>query len=346
MKNSTSPFPSLQRRGKHVLLVTLSNIGDAVLTTPVLQRLIDRADRPRVSVLAGPKVADLFRHDPAIAEVIVHEKHAPWKTKLALVRELRSKGFDEVVDLRHTLFPFLILGWRAWLQLFRRRSGSGHQVQRHLQTAFGKHVAEEQVRFRLHLPQEIIRAAKELLAPLGNEDFMAIAPGAASDLKRWPLESFAQIIASEEKSRIVLVGGAESQSLGERLIQNGDARIVNLIGKTTLLELAAVLQRSSLLLSNDSGPMHIAAAVGTPVVAIFGPSDAKRYGPYGDQHRIVRLDLPCSPCGQAQCPLGTHACMRDLGVDHVLDVVQMSLREGVSRRSNPGKIATPLRASR
>ena len=295
---------------KKILFITLSNIGDAVLTTPVLQGLLNRSDQPDVSVLVGPKAAELFQRDPAIREVIVYDKHDGWREKLKLLRMFRAKRFDEVVDLRNTVFPLLLLGWKGLFSMLKlnRKRGAVHAVEDHLRRAFGD---AQDARFRVFIPQEAQQRAEQFLKD-SQGPWIGVAPGAASDLKRWPSERFAEIaqrIHCAGYGRVVLLGEAK-----DRMDVPGS---LNLIGRTSLLDLAAVLKCCSLLLTNDSGPMHLAAAVGTPVVAIFGPSDARQYGPFGQGHRIVRLDLSCSPCGQAQCPLGTHACMKDLDVEKV-----------------------------
>ena len=306
---------------KRILFITLSNIGDVVLTTPVLQGLLDRPDQPTVSVMVGPKAADLFQHDPALHEVIVYDKHAGWTEKLKLLSKLRDKRFDEVVDVRNTLFPLLLLGTKGLFSRSRlaRTPRWQHAAQVHLHRALPR---EMEVKFRIFVPQEAERRAEELLQGI-KEPFIAVAPGAASDLKRWPLQRFAQIIRRVQighDASVVLVGGPMDRILVAPLRENIPG-LLDVTGRTTLCELAAVLKRSSLLLTNDSGPMHIAVAVNTPVVAIFGPSDFRRYGPFGQFHKVVRLDLPCSPCGQAQCPLGTHACMQDLDVEKVWESV-------------------------
>ncbi len=324
---------------KKILFITLSNIGDVVLTTPVLQNLLDRPDHPAVSVMVGPKAAELFWHDPAVREVIVYDKLSGWANKLALAKRLSAKHFDEVVDVRNTLFPLALLGLRGLGSLTRGWSRSkGHASRRHLRRAFRR---DENVTFRIYVPEEAEHHANELLKDVSGS-FVAIAPGAASDLKRWSLQRFASLarrIVQDSHAQVVLLGDAKDQTLVAPL-KESIPYLVDLTGRTTLLDLAAVLKRSKLFITNDSGPMHIAVAVGTPVIAIFGPSDAGRYGPIGEHDQIMRLDLSCSPCSQAQCPLGTHACMEDLQVEQVWSSVEKSLR-GAPRRSNPVEIATP-----
>lgn len=321
-----------------VLFITLSNIGDVVCTTPVLRALVDRPDHPRVSVLVGPKAAALFQGDAALDKVIAYDKHMSLGQKLMFVRLLKTKGFDEVVDLRNSLFPVAILGWRGLRSLFLSRGKkAGHAVLRHWRRAFGKDPVASELLFHVQASEKAQKRAEALLSGVQGP-FVAVAPGAASDLKRWPLEKFAEILRRLGKAgfgQAVLVGGPENQSLSAKLQELAPGCALDLTGKTNLPELTAVLKRASVVLSNDSGPMHIAAALGTPVVAIFGPSDSRRYGPFGAGHAVVRQELPCSPCGKAQCHLGTHACMVDLETEQVWKALETSFRASVSWRSNP-----------
>lgn len=237
----------------------------------------------------------------------------------------------------------------AW----QKKMGGEHAVLRHWRQAFGSYSGPEKIKFRVSIPAESRAQAAEILREQGRP-WIAVAPGAASDLKRWPLEKFGEIIRRIVRGgygNVLLLGGAENRAHVEMLKEWISCPFLDLVGKTSLPDLAAVLERSAVLISNDSGPMHLAAAVGIPVVAIFGPSDAKRYGPYGDRHKVVRLDLPCSPCGKAQCPLGTHACMRDLDVEKVWHAVQLLLRGVLPKADDEAirsyiEITTPLRGSR
>ncbi len=296
-----------------VLFITTSNLGDAVLTTPVLQRLIDRHGAGNVSVMAGAKAAPLFQDDAALAQVIVYDKRAGLRDKFRLLRMLRRQHFDQVVDMRRTLFPLLVKGLRGLPSALRAGRRPGHAALEHWQNAFGESVAAGDLHWRVVVGGEAARRANALLAG-GHGPFVAIAAGAASDLKRWPLQRFAAVankIQKEIGAMPVFLGGEAERDLAG-VLKRACPQALDLIGKTDVPTLAAVLKRCELLLTNDSGPMHVAAALGIPVISLFGPTDAARYAPVGTQHRMLRLDLKCSPCKQAQCPLGTHACMQDL----------------------------------
>jgi heptosyltransferase I len=157
--------------------------------------------------------------------------------------------------------------------------------------------------------------------------FVAVNPVAFWETKLWQDEKFAELcdrIRTEIGIGVVLTGGEAGRL--DRICGRMKTAAANLGGRTTLRELACLYRQASLVVTTDSGPMHIAAAVGTPVVALFGPTDPDRTGPYGPGHRVIRRELPCSPCLRKQCE--TKKCMQDIGVGEVFDAV----REMVSLR--------------
>jgi heptosyltransferase-2 len=172
----------------------------------------------------------------------------------------------------------------------------------------------------LRCPPEWDARAAELLD--GSRPWIAIAPGAQfGGAKQWLPERFAAVarrVAAETGSGVALLGTDAERPLAGRIAALLDGPAANLCGRTALPELAGVLARVRLLLSNDSGPMHVAAALGTKVVAVFGPTDWRETAPVGDAHRLVREPVHCSPCLLRECPID-HRCMRRVTVDRVLD---------------------------
>src|SRR5207247_7538000 len=130
-------------------------------------------------------------------------------------------------------------------------------------------------------------------------------PSARWETKRWPLESFAAVgdrLQQDEATRVVLIGGRDERPVGKQVMRAMQTAPIDLMGQTTLKELIALLRRARLLVTNDSGPMHLAAAVGTPVIALFGPTDLARTGPYGAGHTVLRTAAPCTPGSTRRCP--------------------------------------------
>jgi lipopolysaccharide heptosyltransferase II len=166
-----------------------------------------------------------------------------------------------------------------------------------------------------------------------RETVCVLHPAARWETKRWPAERFAGLadrLIAEKELRVVLVGGRDQLRQVADVERQMKKRALNLGGSTTLLQLAALLRRANLLITNDSGPMHLAAAVGTLVVAVFGPTDPRRVGPYGDGHIALRKNIDCSHCNRRRC-VRDALCMRAIEVDEVLDAVRKITRLGLLR---------------
>jgi ADP-heptose:LPS heptosyltransferase len=190
---------------------------------------------------------------------------------------------------------------------------------------------------RLDVPAEVRERARELLrgyrAPL-----VGIHASGGRDIKQWPVERFADVasrLARERGATIVLTGNTADKPLVDIVRHTlGSVPVADVSGAIDLLTLSAVLERLDVFVTGDTGPMHLAAAVGTPVVAIFGPSDPVRYAPRGDRHRVVRIDLPCSPCNRIRLPPARcvgHApdCLSGIDVDKVFQAAVHALNAPV-----------------
>ncbi len=186
-----------------------------------------------------------------------------------------------------------------------------------------------QAEFVLPLSRETQAKTQLLLNKhhLENKKFIAVNPVAYWETKLWDNEKFARL-ADLIKTRLnieVVFTGSEKESI-EKIITQMSTKAVNLGGETSLMELAYLYKKAHLVITTDSGPMHLAAAAGTTVVALFGPTDPKRTGPYGEGHTIIRTDLPCSPCFLKKCP--TKKCLQDISPEQVMAVIEEKLKGG------------------
>ncbi len=169
------------------------------------------------------------------------------------------------------------------------------------------------------------RAIVETAAGRPVPDYIAVAPGARWASKRWPAELLAALLDRLHADGLpvcVLLGGPDDRTCVSAITAAAHVPLVDLVGRTSLRELCAVLAGATLVVCHDSGPMHLAAALGRPLVALFGPTSAARTGPHGDRARVVSLKLPCAPCYARECPLGHHACLRELDVERVVTAVR------------------------
>jgi len=338
---------------RRILARQVNWLGDAVLTLPALEALQRRFPRAEITLLARGWVGGLFEGHPAVRRVIeLPQGGGPmglwgrWRMGDAL----REQGFDLAVLFPNS-FDAALAPWiagiprrvgyatesRGWLltdPLPRPRRALGrHQAERYLDIvrALG---AEGSVDFRLPVSAVAEERARALLTASGIDGaapLVAVGPGSIyGGAKRWPAERFAAVadaLAERHGARILLMGSGREGAILAQVASRMRQPVHNLGGRTDLVTLTGVLARTRLLLCNDSGAMHLAAAVGVPVVAVFGPTDADATAPLGGGHRIVREPVPCSPCLLRECPID-HRCMRGLSVERVLQEVEDVLAAG------------------
>ncbi len=274
----------------NLLVITLSNIGDVILTTPVIRSLRSRFPRARLTVVVGPKAAPLLRGSSQIDRLLVYDKQAGWPHKLQLVRALREEFYDTVVDLRNSAFPFTVRASHR-SPIFRPHRAPSARA-RHLELL-------EMMKLppvRKLEPFDFFSKEEEAVAlkKFGDSHqipFMIVAPGAGSEAKRWRIEGFCETTASLLKHfslNAVVVGDRNEIPLGEKLFQIDPERVVNLTGQISLRELAALVSHAKLVLTNDSAVMHLGHELDRPVAALFGPTNPERYGRQNEIWRIVR----------------------------------------------------------
>lgn len=354
---------------QRILLIKPSSLGDIVHALPVLALLRDAYPRAHIAWLAGLSFAPLLEGHPLLDEVIPFDRArygrmlrspAIFAEFRAFVRSVRERRFDLVIDLQGLIRS----GYLAWASGAPRRVGFAHA--RELAPLFythrvrvpptARHAVDQNLhvaaalglptnsppRFPLGLRPEERRAAAETLAPLlprGDTTFVAVLIGARWETKLWRAERIANLIDRLHERgypRCLLLGGPGDAPLAAEVRAAARTDIADLVGKTTLRQLAALLERAALVVTLDSGPMHIAAALERPIVALFGPTDPARCGPYAPQTRIAATPITCSPCYQRRC--WHHSCMNWLQVDDVLDhVVALAQEAGVYPIVIPGR---------
>lgn len=314
------------------LVIQTAFLGDVILTTPLLSRLAER--HGPVDVVTTPAAATLLETHPAVRLVIRYDKHGSdkgWRGMKRVASELSARRYASVYlphrSLRSAVLALLsgapervgFAGSAAAITYTRRvpRPRSGHEVERLLALG-GKAVTAPGV--SLALTASDYAAADDWLAAHGvSPRFIAIAPGSIWGTKRWPY--YAELAAGLDRPCVV-VGGADDRSLADALVAAAPARVLSAAGELNLRASAALIQRAAVLVTNDSAPLHLATAVGTPIVAIFGPTVPDfGFGPRraGDV-TLGRDGLACRPCskhGPQICPLGHHRCMRELAVETV-----------------------------
>ncbi len=328
-----------------VLLIRLSSLGDVVLATAAVEAL--RAELPdaEVHVLTKPAFREVFRNHPAVARCLEWE---PGEGLAPLADRVRRAGYDRVVDLHGNLRTRALRALTPTVRWSRYRKGS---VRRRVAVWLRKpalldrtHVVDRYVRALAPLgvrpvrrlprvfPAEADRGrAEALLRGSGwtGQPLIALAPGARWPTKAWPEAHWRGMVGLIRRGAWgfpVVVGGAADRELAGRVLTGGPG--ANLAGETSILETAAVLERCGVLVTNDSAPLHLATAVGTRVVALFGPTvTGFGFYPLGPADAVVETGEPCRPChlhGGAACRLGHRGCLDRILPEEVFPRVRAS----------------------
>jgi ADP-heptose:LPS heptosyltransferase len=318
---------------RRILVITLSNLGDIVLTTPVISFLREEFPFAHLSVVVGPKGVSLLRSSLSVDDVILFNKRASWSDKMKWIWQLRKRHFDLVVDLRNTLIPWLIRArYRTPLRFWRSSAAMRDQHLARLKPLMKVPNRENNFDFYSHSEREISLAkARRYHLDLSAQNHVIIAPGAGSLLKRWTADGFQEVINHFLKSdfQVTLVGDEGERPLGFELEGRSIKPIANLIGKLTLREVAALVSQAELVIANDSAIMHIAHELNQRTVSLFGPTSEKKYGRSHERFRTVRLNLSCTPCERAQCHLVRRACLDDLPAKTVIDACEELLNHAI-----------------
>lgn len=320
-----------------ILFITLSNIGDVVLTLPALDFLRAAFKEAKIICLAAERPREIFENNPAIDRVIIYDKHAKLREKIRLFYRLRKEKFDLVVDLRNTLLG-IFLAARYGTPLFSAAPEDiKHMHERHLYKV--KELIARHKEFAMPLQNDIQRTSfyvsqndREYINQAlkengisGKDKIIIIAPGARSHVKRWPEEKFLALIEAiikEFGARIILVGDKDDSATARYISGNLLYRILDLSGKTGLRQLAYLLKMANLVITNDSAVLHLASYVDRPVIALFGPTNEQKYGPWSKTRSVVKKDIFCRPCEKAQCRFKNLDCLKVIKPQDVLREVR------------------------
>ncbi len=318
-----------------ILLVKLSSFGDVLHTLPTLEALRSAYPSAHITWLVEAAYAPLLAGHPALDEVWEAPRLHPGEllarsnpARLCrLLKLLRARPFDLVLDVQG------LLKSAVWVALARSprkvgydrtREGSflaltervppfnpeAHAVWRYLNLAHYLGAPPALPHFRLGLGARIDPTA--LVPDMSGQPLAVLHPGARWSSKLWPAASWASLVEwlHDQGFQVALTGSSADQRLVTKITEKTQSPVVNLAGRTSLAELAAILRRARLAVTTDTGAMHLAVSLGTPVVALFGPTAPWRTGPFGEGHQVARLGLTCSPCFQRQCP--EPRCLNDL----------------------------------
>lgn len=329
------------------ILVRATNwIGDAVLSLPALETLRGAFPLAEIVVVAKPWVSQLYWHHPAVSRQIVYDpagEHNGPRGFSKLIGLLRAEKFDAAILLQNA-FHAAWMAWRARIPVrigyagegrsrllteaveVPSRAACGHQAYYYVNLLFRAGLIEKPgpiQEIRLVLTEAEKKWGEKRLDSLGLRGprfLVGLNPGASfGPAKRWLPERYAALadrLVTSLHADILIFGSREERPLAEQIAQTMKHTPVVLAGETTLRQLMALLALCRLVVSNDSGSMHLAAALGLPVVAIFGSTDERTTGPVSPRARVVKRPVACSPCGLRECPIDFR-CMKGVTVEEV-----------------------------
>jgi heptosyltransferase-2 len=328
-----------------ILVRSVNWIGDAVMTTPAINVIREQFPLSEITILANEMVSQLFLHHHGIDNIITFYrtgKHHGVAGRLRLAAELRKHHFDLAVILPNS-FDSAVVPWLARIPHRIGKSSDGrtlllngrykpligsvkcHEVEYYINLLGHFGISESMVPLCLYTTAEEELKAAELLVEQGiqhNDFVLGINPGASyGSAKRWYPERFASV--AKELSRVwgaqvIIFGGPGETAIAADIEKQLGGTAINIAGKTTVRELMALIKRCNFFVTNDSGPMHIAAAFDVPLVAIFGSTDHTGTSPYNNTSIVVRHDVECSPCKLRECPID-HRCMTGVTTEAVVD---------------------------
>ena len=320
-----------------ILIIRPGGIGDAVLLVPSILAIRKQFPTAEITVLAERRNAEIFRMCPEVGRILLYDHPSD------LITALRGR-YDVVIDTEqwHRLSAVVARLCNASVsvgydtnersRLFNHKipySHDDYEAQSFLNLLKPLKITSNSLPDRfLEIPSSTAVQAKELLAVLEDTRFITIFPGARIPERHWGADRFRRVaeLLSAFGVAVVVVGGGEDREQGNRIVAGGTG--LNLAGRTSLAQTAGIIDRSALLLSGDSGFLHIAVGLDKPTVSLFGPGRAKKWAPLGDLHTVINKKLTCSPCTTfgttPPCPKKA-GCMQEITVDEVFNAVTILL---------------------
>jgi len=337
----------LKNLPRKILIVKPSSLGDVVHSLPFLNAMKTCFPGAEIHWVIAKGLEGLLDGNPMIERLWIIHKDS-WKkinnakdtvTEIKnLFKDLKKEQFDLVIDLQGLLRSGVItkasgapvrIGFkeaREGSRFFYTHKVAGgkyvHAVDRYLKIARFLGCDVSDIYFPFAPAMSLSSLSTQNSKFNIREPYAVIIPGARWKTKRWPPEKFGEL-ASRLPVQSVIVGSKSDKDVADEIVSLSNGKAVSLAGKTSLKELTAVMRKAKFVVSNDSGPMHIAAALGIPVYAIFGPTDPRRTGPYGEGHTIIRAEMPCAPCLKKKCD--DMRCMNGLSAERVYEIIRINL---------------------
>lgn len=325
-----------------ILVVKLSSLGDLFHTLPAVRQLKVGLDAT-IDWVVQREYVGVVKCFPDVREVIPFDRFPYFAGLRKFYAEMANRRYDYVVDAQGLMKSAMVAlvargglrigpsyhregSWWLYDRVAGRRNKARHAVEENLDIVKWFGLAPSTAEFPVRFPSREVT---------GRRPRVALLPASRWTTKNWPKSCFADVgkrIRAERNASIFLLGSRDDVEACEWIARELGDGVVNMAGKTGLPELGGVLKQMDLLIANDSGPIHMAAAVGTPVLVVFGPTDHVRTGPYGDAHRVVTAKIDCRPCFSRQCRREDVACLSGVTPEHVSVIAGEMLSDTANKR--------------
>ncbi len=327
-----------------ILLIRLSSLGDIVLTTPAIRAVRANFPNAHIAMLVAKQSADILRENPHLNEIITFDRLAKDKDTgemWRVVRLLRERKFTLAIDLQRKFRTEILMYFSGATERVGKgrlctvrvsEQGNKHATEHYFDILHAVGIPAENQKLELFLAEFERRDAVQRLKAAGivaGKLKVGLFPGAGWKLREWMPERFAAIgdrLVEHFNADVLIFGGQQESELVQKVANLMEMRAIPFAGNLQMRQLAACIEQCDLFLTNDTGPMHIAAGVGTRTVSLFGPGNHIRFQPLGVEHQIIRHDVPCSPCKQFTDKCQDNICMKGIGVDEVWHSISRALR--------------------
>jgi heptosyltransferase-1 len=337
---------------KKILIILHGSIGDVTRALPLADSLRQGFPRAFLAWSVEPPSLPLLQENTAIDEIIVFDRPRGWKTFGRFLAQIRAGQFDLVLDLQRHFKSGLISRWSGagqrigfgrgdskelnWLYNNRHIDTYGEtfsKLEHYLRFADYLGVPRAPLEWNFHLTAAEWRSVENHLACVGPR-FAVLFAGARWESKRWfgdQIARCAEILSNAYRFDVVLLGGKEDRSLALEAVAEARVGIVDLVGCTSLREAIGIIDRAQLAVGPDTGLMHIAAAVRTPVISLWGATNPQRTGPYGFGDLVIRGRASCVPCNRRRCSIG-RVCMKSISAGEIADKIEFAISRGGGRQ--------------
>ena len=322
-----------------ILLIRLSSLGDIVLTTPAIRAIRAHFPNAYIAMLVAKQSADILQQNPHLNEIIQFNRSVKDKDTgemLRIIRILRQRKFALTFDFQRKFRTELLMYFSGASERIGKgklctirvpEQGNKHAIEHYFDLLHAAGIPAENRQLELFLAESERADVHHSFEEAGITEMelkVGLFPGAGWKLREWMPERFAAIgdrLIRHFKAQVIIFGGPKEIDLVHTVSNLMNEPAIPFAGKLHIRQLAACIERCDLFLTNDTGPMHIASAVGTPTVALFGPGNHIRFQPLGDSHTVIRHDVPCSPCKQFTDKCKNNICMKQISVDEVWDSI-------------------------